>query len=204
MHVLLIHQAFVTPAESGGTRHYEIGRILGERSNRVTVVRSRVEYQTGHPAQKHAPPEGMTFIGARAHYAGSGNIVSRLSSFFRFTVASVFRGALVEDVDVVWGTSPPIFQAFSAYIVAKFRRVPFVLEIRDLWPEFAVQMGVLTNPVLIRASMLLESFLYRSADRIIINSPGFRSHLIERGVSPEKISLVALFLENARKQGNGD
>jgi lipopolysaccharide/colanic/teichoic acid biosynthesis glycosyltransferase len=191
MRVLLIHQAFATPAESGGTRHYEIGRILAERGNRITAVRSRVEYQTGLPTPEHRPPAGMTLLGAPAHYARSGNFISRLISFLSFTLSSMLRGALVRDLDVVWGTSPPIFQALSGYIVARFRRVPYVLEIRDLWPDFAVQTGVLRNPALIKMSRLLESFLYRSADRLIINSPGFKDHLIERGASPDKITLVA-------------
>jgi len=94
-------------------------------------------------------------------------------------------------VDVVMGTSPPIFQAFSAWIVAAVRRRPFLLEIRDLWPEFIIDMGKLRNPLLIRVSRWFERFLYRRADHLLVNSPAYVDYLISRGVPAEKITLVA-------------
>jgi glycosyltransferase involved in cell wall biosynthesis len=90
-------------------------------------------------------------------------------------------GAGVSSVDLVWGTSPPIFQGVTAWLLARTRRVPFLFEVRDLWPAFAIEVGVLRNPLLIRASQWLECFLYRHADRVIANSPGFVQHVIERG-----------------------
>jgi glycosyltransferase involved in cell wall biosynthesis len=87
----------------------------------------------------------------------------------------------VKDVDLVWGTTPPIFQSFTAWLLARLKRVPFLLEVRDLWPAFAVQVGVLRNPILIRASEWLERFLYRHADRLVVNSPGFVEHVQARG-----------------------
>ncbi len=85
------------------------------------------------------------------------------------------------DVDLVWGTSPPIFQGLTAWGIARLKRVPFLFEVRDLWPAFAIQVGVLKNPWLIGASEWLERFLYRSADRLMVNSPGFVEHLRARG-----------------------
>jgi glycosyltransferase involved in cell wall biosynthesis len=81
----------------------------------------------------------------------------------------------------VWGTSPPIFQGFTAWLLARLKRVPFLFEVRDLWPEFAIAVGVLTNRPLIRLSEWLERFLYRHAERVIINSPGFEAHVRQRG-----------------------
>jgi glycosyltransferase involved in cell wall biosynthesis len=85
------------------------------------------------------------------------------------------------QVDVVWGTTPPLFQGLSAWLLARLKGVGFLYEVRDLWPKFAVAVGVLRNPLLIWLSESLERFLYRRADRIVINSPGFRDHVIERG-----------------------
>ena len=78
----------------------------------------------------------------------------------------------------------------SAYLLSRLRRVPFVFEVRDLWPDFAIEMGVLRNPLLIRMSRWLEVFLYRRADLIIVNSPGFIPHLRRYAVPAEKIALV--------------
>jgi glycosyltransferase involved in cell wall biosynthesis len=96
-------------------------------------------------------------------------------------VSSFFAALSVADVDLVWGTSPPIFQGITAWMTARLKRVPFLFEVRDLWPAFAIQVGVLKQPILIWASLKLERFLYRHADRVIVNSPGFIQHVRERG-----------------------
>jgi glycosyltransferase involved in cell wall biosynthesis len=84
-------------------------------------------------------------------------------------------------VDLVWGTSPPLFQAFTAWAIARMKRVPFLFEVRDLWPAFAVAVAVLRSRPLITASEWLEGFLYRRADRLVLNSPGFEEHVKARG-----------------------
>jgi glycosyltransferase involved in cell wall biosynthesis len=89
------------------------------------------------------------------------------------------------------GTTPPIFQTVAAWLIARLRRCPFLLEVRDLWPEFAVDMGVLKNRTLIAVARAFERWLYRRADHIVVNSPWYRTYLIEKGVPPEKVSLVA-------------
>jgi glycosyltransferase involved in cell wall biosynthesis len=95
--------------------------------------------------------------------------------------SSFFIGLGVRKVDLLWGTSPPIFQAITAWMLARLKGVPFLFEVRDLWPAFAVEVGVLRQPLLIRASEWLERFLYRHADLVIVNSPGFVSHVRARG-----------------------
>ncbi|TFH34458.1 MAG: glycosyltransferase WbuB, partial [Anaerolineales bacterium] len=91
-------------------------------------------------------------------------------------------------VDLVWGTSPPIFQAVSSAWLARWRRVPFLLEVRDLWPYFAVATGVVRSGLLIRMSNWLEKWLYRAADVVVVNSPGFIEHVRARGA--KRVELV--------------
>jgi glycosyltransferase involved in cell wall biosynthesis len=88
------------------------------------------------------------------------------------------------------GTTPPIFQALSAWFVAFLRRKPFLLEVRDLWPEFGIGMGVLTNPVLIRLARWLEQFLYARATHILVNSPAYVDYLRRKGIKTEKITFI--------------
>ncbi len=192
MHVLLMHQAFATPAEAGGTRHYEIGRHLVNSGHRFTAITSRINYQTREEWQGDdtETPDGIEVSRIWAIASVGGNFVNRLLAFVSFMISGVITGVGVRRVDLVWGTSPPIFQALGAYIVARFTRVPFVLEIRDLWPDFAVVTGVLRNPVLIFASRRLERFLYRSADLLIVNSPAYVDWVIDRGAAPQKVVLI--------------
>ncbi len=81
----------------------------------------------------------------------------------------------------MWGTSPPIFQGVTAWALARLKRVPFLFEVRDLWPAFAIAIGVLRQPLLVRASLWLERFLYRRADRVMVNSPGYIDHVVAHG-----------------------
>ena len=88
-----------------------------------------------------------------------------------------------------WCRAPrhPSSRAFRR-LLAPVKGVPFLFEVHDLWPEFAIAVGVLTNRTLIRMSLWLESFLYRHADRVIINSPGFEDHVRQRGA--RRVELV--------------
>src|SRR2546423_9301237 len=96
----------------------------------------------------------------------------------------------VGKIDLVMGPSPPIFQALSAWCVAFLRRRPFLLEIRDLWPDFPIELGILRNRFLIACSRGLERFLYWRATHLLVNSPAYRDYLITKGVAPAKITLI--------------
>jgi glycosyltransferase involved in cell wall biosynthesis len=183
LHILLIHQAFVDLDEAGGTRHAEFARHLAQRGHRVTVIASPVSYLTGKANRSGGASDvpGVKVLRAATYSGLHRSFVHRLFSFLSFTVSSFLIGLRVKDVNVVYGTTPPIFQAVTAWGLARLKRVPFLLEVRDLWPAFAVEVGVLRNPILITASRLLERFLYRHADRIVVNSPGFIDHIRDRG-----------------------
>ncbi len=105
--------------------------------------------------------------------------------------SSVWTALQVRDVDLVMGTTPPIFQAVSAWFVAWIRRKPFLLEVRDLWPEFGVSMGVLKNPVVIALARWLEMFLYARATHILVNSPAYKEYMIGKGVPENKVTYIA-------------
>lgn len=189
MHILLIHQAFAAINEPGGTRHHELARYLVQRGHRVTVIASPVSYLTGSagaPAGQQEP--GITILRTSTYAALHRSFVHRVLSFLSFMVSSFAAGLRVREVDLVWGTSPSIFQGATAWAVARLKRVPFLFEVRDLWPAFAIGVGVLRNPLLIRMSEWLERFLYTHADQILVNSPGFIEHIQARG--GKRIALV--------------
>lgn len=189
MHILLIHQAFAALDEPGGTRHYELARYLAQRGHRVTVIASPISYLTGaqsapRGSQRETTENGqITILRTYAYAAIHRSFVHRMIGFFSFMGTSFWAGLTVKKVDLVWGTSPPIFQGVTAWLLARLKRRPFLLEVRDLWPAFAVEVGVLKQPILIRASEWLETFLYRHADRLMVNSPGFIEHMRARGGS---------------------
>jgi len=123
----------------------------------------------------------VTILRVYTYAALHRSFAHRLVSFFSFMVSSFWTGLRLRDIDLVWGTSPPIFQGLTAWLLARLKGVPFLFEVRDLWPAFAVAIGVLQQPALIRASEVLERFLYRHADRLVVNSPGFVPYVEARG-----------------------
>ncbi len=188
MHILLIHQAFAALDEPGGTRHHELARYFSAHGHQVTIITSPISYLTGKSrsgkipwVEKRTDGERITILRAYAYPALHRNFVHRVINFFSFMASSFLVGLNVKKVDLVWGTSPPIFQAVTAWLLARLKRVPFLIEIRDLWPAFAVAAGVLKNPALIRLSEWLEHFLYRHADLLVVNSPGYIRHVREHG-----------------------
>jgi len=189
MHILLIHQAFASLDEPGGTRHYELARDLARRGHQVTVIASPVSYLTGAVTHTQTGSEdGILIRRAYTYQALHRSFVHRVLAFMSFMTSSFFIGLSVRNVDLVWGTSPPIFQGWTAWMLARLKRVPFLFEVRDLWPTFAIAVGVLKNPLLIRMSEWLERFLYRHADRVMVNSPGYVQHVTELGA--RRVELV--------------
>lgn len=204
MHILLIHQSFAALNEPGGTRHHEFARLLAERGHRVTVIASPVSYLTGAAASERLPwvtrehdGEHITILRAYTYSALHKSFVHRLLSFISFMFSSLVIGWRVPKVDLVWGTSPPITQGLTAWALARLKSAPLLFEVRDLWPAFAVAVGVLKQPLFIRIAESVERFLYRHADQVIVNSPGFIEH-VEAGGAGEVVLIpngadVAMF-----------
>ena len=185
MHILLIHQAFAAIDEPGGTRHHELARHLAAQGHRVSIIASPISYLTGKQEKTNKvtyDADGLITIYRTYTYpALHKSFIHRIFSFVSFMLSSFFKSLSIREVDLVWGTSPPIFQSFTAWLVARLKHRPFILEIRDLWPAFAIAVGVLKNKTLIKLSSWLEKFLYKHADRIIVNSPGFIQHIQSKG-----------------------
>lgn len=196
MHVLLIHFSFKPPNQPGGTRHYELGQHLLREGHHFTAVASNIDYGTGQPLVDRPDLTmeqglgGMRVLRAPTVPSLHRSFFWRMFAYVSFAFASVWPGLRAGPVDLVMGTSPPIFQAVTAWLVAVFCRHPFLLEIRDLWPEFAIDIGLLKNPILIALSRWLEAFLYARATHLLVNSPAYRDYLIDKGVPTAKISLI--------------
>jgi len=191
---LLIHQIFLSANDGGGTRHFEFARYAAKQGHDFTVIASNVSYLDGKRVASDGKPEAIEGIEVRR--VRTLNVINRgfvwrVLAFLGFMVKSVFKALGAGKVDVVMGTSPPIFQAGSAWLVSFIRRKPFLLEVRDLWPDFAVDMGVIKNPLIIWLAKRVELFLYARASHILVNSPAFRDYMVDKhGVKPEKISLI--------------
>ena len=198
MHLLIVHQNFADPKVPGGTRHFELARHLVRKGHQCTIIAGSVDFMSGKALSRE--PVNLDGVVIRRAYAFPTihhSYVGRAASYLCFMFTCVWVGLRVGRVDAVMGTSPPMFQLPSAWLIARLRRRPFILEIRDLWPDFAVELGVLRNPLLIGVARRVERFFYRTADWVIINSPGFRDHLIQEGANRHRLTVVPNGVETA-------
>jgi glycosyltransferase involved in cell wall biosynthesis len=196
MKILLLNQAFVSPNEPGHTRHFEMAQFLRARGHELVIVASDLNYQTGqHTVERtglfaEQMIDGVRILRAYIFPALHRSYFWRIISFLSFMFSSVWTALTVKDADIIMGTTPPIFQAVSAWVVAVIRRKPFLLEVRDLWPEFGVSMGVLKNSILISLARWLENFLYARATHILVNSPAYKDYMLGKGVPENKITYI--------------
>jgi colanic acid biosynthesis glycosyl transferase WcaI len=116
----------------------------------------------------------------------------RMRNYASFCVSSALRGMTLPRPDVVIGSSPQLLVALSAWWIAFSRQLPFVFEVRDLWPESLTAVGVGSEDSLLHHSLAaIARFLYERADRVVVVTPAFKDHLIQRWrVPPEKIEIV--------------
>ena len=177
-HILLIHQVFVTPEFGGGTRHYELAKYLIQLGHRVTVIASNIDYLSGEKKLvSEETIDGIHIKYAQTYSALHKGIFNRALAFLSFAFSSFKLGKNTDNIDIIWGTSPPLFQSFTGLVLAKFKKVPFVFEVRDLWIDFARELNLVNNPLVITIFKWLEKQLYQSADHLIVNSPGFIPHI---------------------------
>ena len=201
MRILLIHQYFLEKGEGGGSRFNEMTQVWSKMGHSISVLAGMVNYTTGKKPERY---KGRFFYKETDFYPGvevvrchvsesyNVNFLGRLWGYFSFMFSAIWGGLfkVKGKYDVILVTSPPLFVGMTAYVLSKIKRIPFVFEIRDLWPESAIDTGVLTNKTIINIAYKFEKFLYKRAKFINVLTPAFRDKLIEKGIAPEKIKFI--------------
>jgi glycosyltransferase involved in cell wall biosynthesis len=193
MHVGYIHQHFATRSGAGGTRSYEMSRRLIAAGHRVTMICG--EYAlAGHQftSDQHVAEfvvDGIRVLCVREPYANRMGAARRVLAFVRFARAAERLVARL-DADLVFATSTPLTVGLPGMKGARRLGVPFVFEVRDLWPELLIAVGAVRNPLLTWYLRRLERRIYRAADRIYALAPGIRDGICRTGYPAERISLI--------------
>jgi glycosyltransferase involved in cell wall biosynthesis len=200
MQILLVHQYFLGKNDAGGSRWNQFSKYWSSKGHEVKVLAGSVHYATGKKAPEYKgkfyvrESEGHNIEVFRCHVseAYNKNFIGRLWAYFSFAFSTILVGLFkVGKVDVIICTSPPLTVGMTGWILSKLKRVPMVFEVRDLWPESAIDTGVLTNRFLIKISYWLEKKSYRSSNWINVLTPAFEKALIEKkSIRPDRISMI--------------
>ena len=194
MRVLYFHQHFATPAGSAGTRSYEFARALLAAGHRVTMV-CGAHAQSGLDLPYDAAQgwhrgevDGIDVISLPLPYANRDGIARRTWTFCRYA-ATATRLALTLEADLVFATSTPLTAAWPGLVAQAARGLPFVFEVRDLWPELPRALG-LRNPLLLGGMEVLETAAYRSADAVIGLSPGIVRGIRRKSSPRQRVVMI--------------
>jgi glycosyltransferase involved in cell wall biosynthesis len=203
MNVLYFDPKFATPRRFAPTRAYSFARHLVTQGDRVTVVGLDRRYM--EPGRV-APPrgrlvdretiDGIEVIWIGIPYAQRFSKWKRILSYGGYTLAATLAAARVPRPDVVYASSTPLTVGLNGLAYARARRVPFVFEIQDVWPDVPVALGFLKNRAEIAAAEWLERTLYRGAERVVVCSESASELLVRKGVPAEKIVLIPNLAEN--------
>ncbi len=193
MHVAYIHQHFSTTRGATGTRSYEMSKRLIRAGHRVTMICGAYEAgdQRAEPGSRVAEldVDGIRVLRVAEPYANRMGFARRILAFHRFAKTAA-RVVFKLDADIVFATSTPLTVGIPGMKGARRLGVPFVFEVRDLWPELAIALGVIKNSLLQWYTRRLERKIYFAADRIIALAPGIKDGIAETGYPAKRIAVI--------------
>lgn len=197
MHILFLTDNFPPEVNAPASRTFEHCREWVRAGHRVTVITGAPNFPKGevYPGYRNQlwqaeTMEGIRVIRVWTYITANEGFIKRILDYQSFMLAAVLASPWVRGVDVVVGTSPQLFTACAAYAVGALKRIPYVFELRDLWPESIKAVGAMRNQTLFRMLEKLELFLYRKAAKIVSVTESFRKVLVQRGIAAEKIEVV--------------
>jgi glycosyltransferase involved in cell wall biosynthesis len=179
MHIVYIHQYYCNLQMGGGTRSFEMARRLVARGHTVDVITTDITPAKRGLGWRHTREEGVDVHWFAVPYSNNMSYARRIRAFAEFAIVAAAKAAALR-ADLVLATSTPLTVALPGVIAARLRRVPFVFEVRDLWPEVPIEMGALRNPAVRHLAGALARFAYRNAEEVIALSPGMAAGVTAR------------------------
>lgn len=197
MKILFISHYFPPEVNAPANRTHEHARRWVADGHDVTVITCVPNHPRGEifPGYRNRliqeeRVDGIRVIRPFTYVTPNEGFVKRMLNYVLFAAAAVLASFKAERPDVVVATSPQFFVGIAGAVIATLRRRPFVLEVRDLWPDSIVQLGQLADRRMIGMLEWIETQLYRRATGIVVNTRAFIDHIVARGVARDRIELI--------------
>ena len=187
MKILYIHQYFCTPEEPGGTRSYWISKELVKRGHEVVVITST---KSSHPNPCRVNIDGIEVVYVKNNYDNSMSKLQKVKSFVNYMFKAIKTAKNEKNVDLVFATSTPLTVGYVALRLKACKRWKYVFEVRDLWPEFPIQVGAIRNKLAVKFLRAFEKRIYDKAEHIIALSPGMKEGVMVTGIADNKCSMI--------------
>ncbi len=197
MKILFLTDNFPPETNAPALRTFEHARVWVEDGHRVTVVTGTPNFPTGrvHEGYRNTlysvgEMEGIRVVRVWTYVTPNAGLFRRSFDYLSFMLSSLPAALIQERPDVVVGTSPQLLTVVSAWAAARLKRVPFVFELRDLWPESMIAVGAASEGRATRGIAALADFLYKRADCVISVTESFIEVLKQRGIPDDKLAVV--------------
>ena len=183
----------------------ELAEELCRKGHSVSVVTGLPNYPTGvlYPGFRLGLVQREILEGVKIArtfelpYHGK-NSIGRILNYLTFMITAPLGSFFVPRCDVMYVWHPPLTVGVAAWIIARLRNIPFIYDVQDIWPESVVLSGMVRNKFIIRMLSMLERFIYRRADHIFVVTHGARDNLLEKGVNPEKVSVMPHWIDETK------
>jgi len=198
MHIIYIHQYFKTPDHKGGIRSYEMAKRLVQAGHKVSMIccslTMDIQGKPGNIIQSQVA--GIDVYRIIEPYSNYMSFARRWIAFLRFAQHALKVTKSLREVDLVFATSTPLTVGPLGRKTAKFHKCPFVFEVRDLWPELPIAMGLVKNPLLRWYLKNMELRTYRAASHCVALSPRMKAGIAETGFPEDHITLIPNSCDN--------
>ncbi len=190
MHILYVYQFYNSPDCSTTAKHHGVIRYLVEEGHTVSLVTSRTFLDQRITNEFEWLPEGVDAVHISVPYENEMGVARRGLAFASYVVRALVSGVKMEKPDVVFGISTPLTAAWTARQIARIKRVPWVFEVKDLWPLVPIEVGAIKNKMAQRALYRMERKLYESAAHVVSLSPGMTEYIVKTGTPEEKVTTI--------------
>lgn len=190
MKIVYLHQYFVTPKSPGGTRSYEMARRLAAAGHEVHMITSCQDPEQGSVLWRETNEAGIHVHWANIPYHNGMSWAARVKAFLTFAIVSSRRASSIRGADIVFATSTPLTIAIPAIYSSWRRKIPYVFEVRDVWPAVPIALGALKNPILRWLAEGLERYAYFCAAHVVTLAPGMAEEVMKTGYPAGKITVI--------------
>jgi glycosyltransferase involved in cell wall biosynthesis len=197
MHILFLTHYFPPEVNAPASRTYENAKRWVRAGHRVTVLTCVPNHPRGrvYPGYENEllqwdEKDRIKILRVITYLSANEGFVRRTANYVSYMLFAALLSPVVRDVDIVVSTSPQFFCGMAGFFVSRLKRVPWVLEIRDLWPDSIISVDAMRHEGIIASLRRLESFMYRKADHIVCLSNSFKQHIEQRGKSADHITFI--------------
>ena len=197
MKILFLSHYFPPEGNAPATRTFEHTRRWANAGHDIKVITCvpNVPHGQVYPHFKNSiysrsVLEGVHVLRVWTYLAANKGKGRRSLNYVSYLFSSVVAGLFSSKPDLMIATSPQFFCGCAGAILAKLKKIPFILEIRDIWPDSIIAVNAISNQRVLKWMFMLEEWLYRSATHIVTVGKGYKKVLVEKGVPPEKISVI--------------